>query len=659
MPHASTHHSIDRIPLQLTEVASGLRGTCQGVETEFLELGERLQQSYSEAEALTRLIVAVVEKIGGASGGGLLKEMKGPVHRTMESIDTYRDTISRNLSLVGTIVDRLGSLDLICTQIEKIGRFLKVVGVNMGVECARSPAEERMFGTVSAEIKEVSKNVLNVVASIREDAKSARNSQETVFCQSGDGLETLDRMSGQARRNVEEAMAGIDGLMNLFASTLAQAGNHSREISSRVGEIVVGIQFQDNMRQRAEHIADTLKEIGELLEADGEEIEPGGRRGQAYRLVRLQTAQLREIISEVSGVRQSSMDALEGIVREVENLEENLSGFGAQAVDTPVGRDPFRVLSASLGHLHDLLKRGQGLMARISRTAVQASDTAANLSGHATHVRDISMTTHILALNAIINANKLGKEGRTFDVLAQEVSGLSRQIRDCMNDATGLLDLITASVESLGSEEPEGEKEASVGDALNAGIDQIYAAYHRFQESAREAGCRSLEINKTLSETRSGLGFFYGLEMTLNGYMERLAAVSELLAPWKDEGAQLAGDRVEALMQQYTMEKERQILDQAFGVEGGSNPVVQGDDEVELFESFVDETESFATDEDTERFDSFTEKTAVPGNGDGTTGEAERFDIAPDPISISEDNGPVASEEKKENEDLGDNFELF
>ena len=671
-----------QIPERLSDIAEGLKGTCQGVEQEFLHLGDALQQTYAGAEELTRLTRNAVANIGGKTENGLLQEIKNLVHQTLQSIETYGSVISRNLEHVGIIVDRLGSLELICAEIEKIGRFLKVVGVNMGVECARSDAAKQMFGTVFVEIKDVSRNVLDVVANIRDAAKSARDSQNRAYHDSSEGLNTLASLSGEAQRNVGEAITGIDRLMRLSASILEQAGAHSRTISNRIGEIVVGIQFQDNMRQRAEHIADTLMDIGKLLGDESDDAETGmtldEKRAYAYRIIELQTAQLKEILIEINEVHQKSKQGFDGIAGEVLKLEVNFSEFGSTYSEMPMdmrthhrsgeniesttyrsGGDPFAILNNALKHLNGLLKKGHTLIDRLSKTAHQASETAANLSGHAAHVRDISLTTHILALNAIINATKLGKEGRTFDVLAQEVSGLSRQTNNCMKDATKLLELITDSVGNLDAQDIVGDHDGSgevpVNIALSEGIDKIYNAYHLFGESAKEAFQRSGGIKQTLSETQAGLGFFLELDAELNGYLEKMLAVSHLLDSWKDKGRQLAKEKVDTLLQQYTMEKERQILDLALGgeaAEGTDGPLSElqaGKEDVELFESFTDDAET-------------------PGNGDGgAADDIELFDAVAGPAenegksAAMPDNetGSPAGENKDEEDDLGDNFELF
>ncbi len=673
MQNTQNNFPVSEIPERLTALADGLQEVCSSVETDFLQLGNALQTIYSDASGLTRLTGDTVKEISRDSGEGILVKIGAFAEDSMAKIVGYRKELSGNLEQVATISEYLGNLENICSEIDKVGRFLNVVGVNMGIECVRSHAAEEMFREVFHEIKKVSGSIRTVVENIREDAGASRKNQDQAYQDAREGVDLLEALSDEARANVRNAVRGIDQLMEFSSATISQAGTRSEKISGRVGEVVVGIQFQDNMRQRAEHIAHNLHDVGKFWgKQDSKNPSVSMEEdllARACRVVELQVAQLEEIIAEVNQVHTESLQAFSAIIKEVETLASSFLDFGLSGEkpepasdrydQASVGKgreDSFSTLNSALRHLQELFDRGQGLIDRMSRTAAQASDTATGLCVHADHVREISETTHILAVNAIIMSGKLGRDGWTLDVLAKEVSDLSGQTNLLMTKVQELLGHITRSAQNLDTgntvEDPENPFDNSGHESLDTVIERVSGAYGMILENAQEASRCSKDLQNAISETKADLEFFSQLSLKLSEYKEGLEEVAEVLSPWKKDKISLEQADAEDFFNQYTMEKEREILNRTFwGMyerqDGGSK---DSDSEAVEFFTSSSEAEDFSSNSESNPDDNielFDGPLDVYGKSDENRTESE------------EGSTLFQEEENGSDEDLGDNIELF
>jgi len=546
----------------------GMEKACKDTEPDFIHLGQTLEQVYSDATALTRQTLDTVAQIGGKADESVLLRIEQLTKGSLSELEDSHLQVKAKLGHVTQVIGYLNDFHSICSVIERIAMFLRVVGFNMGVECSRSLRSSEMFTVVSHEILLLSDKIIKIARSIRKDAKKTRTDQIRAHGWISRDLRQLRNLAYDTQKAVQHSVREIEQLMKLSLETLKTAGEHTREISDQVGEIVMGIQIHDSMSQRIAHIVSALQEAEDRCKKTGEtEFEV------TYSIVKLQNAQLAQTISEVDGAYGNTIAAFGKIHGEIDYLTQNLSRFGpsqsqGEAILEKQANDPFKRLQSALSHLRSLLDRGGEMVRRIQDKAVKASEISARLSDHMACVQDISFETHLVALNAIVKAAHLGRSGRTLEVLSTEVKVLSGQTDSFVKNVEKILESISASVWQMRIRplDQANENESTGGSgSLEEGIREISHAYKQFQTDSQEAFQNAEALKNSISDITANLAFLPNLSDKLSEYHQQLEDMGNALAIQSGELATAASEETNKLADKYTMQQERGVHKQILG----------------------------------------------------------------------------------------------
>ncbi len=565
---------------------AALTSVSQSVEPQFIKMGEELQAVFFEATGLTRQITQNAELFGTNSERSLLVKLRQRVETSLEELRDFRRKVFRDTDHIRSIIEHLGHLYHHCEKFEQTTMFIRVVGLNIGVESTRSTESSEMFSVVSGEIKKVSERITEITKAILEDAKAEQVRQASTSAEIFEGMTRLNTLAEEGEQAVRHAVENIEHLTSIALKTLEDATQHATEISRQVGEIVQAIQFHDNMNQRIEHIVSGFADVEILWNRAAEdtclEDEKAQCRGKAYLIMDIQQAQLERVISEVDRVHQKSRQAFEKIKTAIEELANTLPAFDSvgQKHDDDgksVPTDPIAALQKALDALCDIQEKGRHLVERVDSSTHQASEKAVTLSDHTRDVRRISLETHLMALNAVVKAAHLGESGRTHEVLAQEMRRLSKRSEMFVEDVETIIEQINRSARDL-----TAERDQSAGEACDSPLDislpmdgeEVTGTYAGFAESAAVILKRTEALNTEISRTSDKLEFLPLLSDELGRHLKEAKEICQILSPWAAAYQENEDDRATALVGRYTMAEERVVHDRALRLE---------DDNLELF----------------------------------------------------------------------------
>ncbi len=509
---------------ELSDLAEDLAGIPPEFETDFLDLGRTLQTVYKDAMALNELTQDTVREVGGKSDESILNRVGFFARKSLENFQTCLDEVSGNLEKVGGIAEYLNNLYGMCSDIEKNAMFLKVVGLNMGVESTRSLESEDMFNVIAQEIRTLSNRIMAISANIKRDSDIARKSQISAHEKIKNEFGRLNDLAEEAETAVEEAVKEINYLTESSIDALESAAKHSQRISDLTGNIVVGIQLHDSMRQR-------INAIAELINSSNGR----GSKKELAGIVHNQKDSLDEIIEEIDTVFQDNSRSFYLIGEEVENIVASLSRF--RSVDESETEqslekapEPFETLKSALQHLYKLLNEGGYLVERSRTAAFRAFETASRLSTHVDDVRSINSETHMKALNAIVKAAHLGDEGRTLEVLAQEMKRISSQSNVFVGSVEEIIHSISDSVEQLQEKtmmESETDDDSDFNQLLAKGIENINEAYTRFFQDSSKIFNQAKSLGAQIDEGKDKLDLFSRLSGKLSEISVHLNRIIE------------------------------------------------------------------------------------------------------------------------------------
>lgn len=114
-------------------------------------------------------------------------------------------------------------------------------------------------------------------------------------------------------------------------------------------------------------------------------------------------------------------------------------------------------------------------------------------------ITDIAQETHILSLNAAIEAAAAGDHGRRFSVVAEEVRRLAQRSQESVDSVRNLLDEFTSSIRATVVATEEGSKEAARvlerARAAAAAIDELKSASSDTARVAKEISLATQQQN--------------------------------------------------------------------------------------------------------------------------------------------------------------------
>lgn len=665
-PLIQSNHPRGKLRARLSDLAGSLEAACQAVESDFIRIGTQLQAVYGDAGQLTQRARESVRLIRGENQEGLLFKMQGVVAASHAELEQCRNDISEKTAQISSIRDRLESLATTFPLIDNIGRHLRMVAVNIGIESVRSNQSAALFSVLADEIVRLSEKMKSISDGSFHVLKTAQDAQRSLYQEIAHRLNTIDRMEENARKIVADATGEIEKLMASTLQIAETASLSARQISHQVGKIVMAVQFHDSMSQRVDHITTALVDADEvLIEDDPEKLR------HAHSIVSLQSAQLKDIISEIGQIYETAGQSFEEILGELDRLVDKLSELSAASEPTSDRQerfDSFENLRVSLEGLNSVLQKGQALMDPVRHAASRASETANQISGLVKDIHGIGFSTHLMALNAVVKAAHLGKEGSVLEVLAQEVKQCSDRSTGMMANTDDLIDRITTAAERLGIQSTSDPIDISLDDAMG----EMTRTYDECMTTASECGRQADAIRHAITETMAALDFLPRLAETFSRSRDQLEAIAQELTAIAPQDHQMSQSEIDAFISRYTMEKEREI--HAAALSGSIAPSDQNSVPEDL-PSHSDQpalSVTAAPDSDPgQTVELFTDdatqpKTAsdadpLPEPSDASWDNVELFDMdgaspetATDPDSVPED-----GDSTEESDDFGDNVELF
>ncbi|MFO8047481.1 MAG: hypothetical protein R6U29_00475 [Desulfosudaceae bacterium] len=531
--------ALDSFINEIPPVGNSLEQFIEGSESDFMLLGIGLRTVHSNITELTELMLGTVEKMSSDEEGGFLDRGRQILSASLTEIQAYQDEVKADLDRINTVMNKLEDLYHISKQIKKFSKSLKTVALTMLVENARTiDSSVNIFADVALEVKELSVNIGEIANDVYNNVEKARGILRVTREEISSGITRLETLTEQVQVTVRESTGDTETLMQFSVDTIEQAGRRSRDISRQVAEIVVGVQFHDNMKQRIMHIASILKTMVETAAPSPEPRSNQNPAGiPAGPVLREQAQRLEEMTTEVDYVYQKNRTALKTIGTEVEDLLQSLRGMTSverSGGSQTILHDPFLHLKEALSQLHQLMDRGKSLYEQIQAAADQVTGITANLTELLNIVRGISAQTHNKAINSIIASDREGKKGGSLKLLAQEMNKLASQSDIFSSQVEGIITGIIDITGHIGQKSLDNQADTARDDSaisrLNEVLHDISLGYEDFRKNSRAAYERASDLKRAIDTTLHSLDFFQGLALGLQQNERHLTDIDQQTA---------------------------------------------------------------------------------------------------------------------------------
>ena len=553
---------------RLRAVSGGLVGFLSGSEEAFLDTGSHLAGLERQARGLVDASNRAAALGSAAGSEDPARELDRELDRLERHLTMTREGAGRALQALSRVLAGAEVITAAGDDLENIPRTLRVLGMNTRIENSRAAAPNAGMESVAAEVRRLGdlveprfRAVIQQACSVRDTAAAGRATAE----------EFLRRDGSWSSQLLEETRSALEALRTLAASEGAvarRAVTASDQVAQSVGQILVGLQSHDATRQAIEHV---VQELGALEDdaraaAGNGPLDPGGWLAEVSTLCELLAAQLR-------GARAQLVEALGQISGNLREIASQIDGLGAEAgrlAGEGGAGSPLEQVQRGVGQatadLRAHLEQERDAAAAMARVAQTVDGMAASVG----EVRGLGNAVKIIALNALVETERVGDGARVLAVLAQGMGALAVEVAQRTGEMSQTLQEIAGVAGSLGgapasrtasegaavAEELEGlvERLGTHHDALHAGV----GALHQGGEALR----REVEaLAGRLDEQAGGAKAVRRLEEELERVGQEAARRAGAA------GVDHAPVRSASASSRYTMRAEREIHRQV--VQGG------------------------------------------------------------------------------------------
>ncbi|HTQ78361.1 MAG TPA: methyl-accepting chemotaxis protein, partial [Thermoanaerobaculia bacterium] len=247
------------------------------------------------------------------------------------------------------------------------------------------------------------------------------------------------RLADRGLRDREIQTVLVDSLDRLRAGDLLNSAGEARELPEALGLAftsannaldILAQQIQGSSIEVAV-AANSVNEIASELASGSSE--------QAASVVEI-TAAMEELARTASQIASNA-----GLQADLAQHAEESGDSGAGAVEEAVSG------------IEEVRKRISGIASRAETLGTRSKEIYRVLD----LITEIAQETHILSLNAAIEAAAAGEHGRRFSVVAEEVRRLAQRSQESVDSVRNLLDEFASSIRATVVATDEGSQEAN------------------------------------------------------------------------------------------------------------------------------------------------------------------------------------------------------
>lgn len=204
------------------------------------------------------------------------------------------------------------------------------------------------------------------------------------------------------------------------------------------------------------NLTNKLKEEVDVLAASGSEILNSITEASTG------TAETATAVTETT----TTVEELKQTAQIAAEKAKNVSDVSEEALQ--VLKNSEETLNASITGMNNI----QEGMGTISESIIKLSEHSQSIGKIIDSVNDLAEQSHLLAVNAAIEAAKAGDQGRGFVIVAQEMRNLAEQSKQATEQVKGILNDIQNSTSAAVMATERGSKAVSLGVTQSAQVSQ-------------------------------------------------------------------------------------------------------------------------------------------------------------------------------------------
>lgn len=252
-------------------LADQLRATAVQVEDSIVSVCGSFQGMASRARAV---VDDLQQRIGDDGGDGTTPGMAELIRGARSRLDTALLRVISDSAASGTVLDRVGDaaeriaqVGRAAEQVEGIAAKTRLLALNARIEAVHAGTHGVGFTVVAGEVKQLAEQA----SATSQEVRALVESITATFAEVHAGVAKLASDTGSAaehtRHEVETAMTDLERTHEGLQDAVVHALDGSRQLAGEISSAIVGLQFQDAVSQRLQHVVDALKQTEHALVA--------------------------------------------------------------------------------------------------------------------------------------------------------------------------------------------------------------------------------------------------------------------------------------------------------------------------------------------------------------------------------------------------------
>ena len=234
--------------------------------------GQLRQDTTDQRELIDDMVSALVDGVGDGEAGegitissfarGSTELLTSFVELTETASDQSREMVAR----IDDMSSRMEEMMTMLTDIGKIADQTKLLSLNATIEAARAGEAGRGFAVVADEVRQLSESSNTFSEQIQERLEdmqaSMQRTRDAVHATASRDHEVLV----QGKADLESMTEKVHGLDSMLSARAGRAAELSDRLRHSTADAVRSLQFEDIVRQVAEHAGAHTDKVADLLE---------------------------------------------------------------------------------------------------------------------------------------------------------------------------------------------------------------------------------------------------------------------------------------------------------------------------------------------------------------------------------------------------------
>ena len=443
-PSFSREHLI-RWKTVLGQVDQKLGNLLKSSETEFLAIGNKLQQYSRQARQISDIAHKSADYFSGDEVNGAMEELSDILERIQRYVEFGNSRTDERKDVLFRAFQEIVNLNEPLSDFKRLVKKLNILGVTTNIENSRLQNGQNTFHNLAESVNSLSQHI-----SVKSTEIEARSKQIEVMGKKQFGeiqhLESARAVQASSSiQSIQSCLADVSSKQQFLREMIETVSIDISEISRRIGDVVHSIQFHDITRQMIEHVQTALRKqtaaLDEILSRESASFQDLSRSDahllQLNDICALQAAQLKNAKDDIARAMETIRQSLDAIIRDVIDVSDEIGRMNSSAdtgnkICMDNMKDNIDFVTSSI---HTFVDSN----VQLNQTLKSVFDVIQEMGGYADDIRIIGADIELTAINGLINAARLGDEGAALSVLADAIQKLSGESREKVTRISGIL----------------------------------------------------------------------------------------------------------------------------------------------------------------------------------------------------------------------------